>query len=125
MLELRYSAKGPIVEGHLARGMPAVVAEIEHDIGDYAVHHIQQRLDQVLVNPTGRYRSSIHTVITGNGLLVEDGTVYGAWLEGVGTRNRSSRFKGYRTFRIVAQDVRREAPEIARRLLAEAIRRLS
>lgn len=125
MIDIKYSAKGPIVEGHLARGMPATVAEIEYDIGDLAVTLIQRRLDQVLRHPTGRYRSSIHTVITGNGLIVEDGTVYGAWLEGVGTRNRSSRFKGYRTFRTVAQQVRREAPEIARRLLADAIRRAS
>lgn len=51
---------------------------------------------------SGRYRSgySVH----------DSGIVYGPWLEGVGSRNLTSRFKGYHTFRKVRDEIARKAP---------------
>lgn len=38
---------------------------------------------------------------------------YGAWLEGVGSRNETTRFKGYHGFRQAAQELDAQAGEIA------------
>lgn len=38
-------------------------------------------------------------------VVTDHGVVYGPWLEGTGSRNRTTRFKGYRSFRIAAQSM--------------------
>lgn len=96
--------------------------EIIRDIGDqserataeYAEGEIQMRLAKVLKHPTGYYQSHIKTNRVGDASVVTDGTVvYGPWLEGTGSRNNETRFKGYFTFRLVAQKVEVKANEIA------------
>lgn len=117
-LDLRYNAKGSIVDGSLARGLDAAADEIERQVAEFAVDEIRHRLDRVLRHPTGYYRSRIRVENEGDRARVTDaGVVYGPWLEGVSQRNRRTRFPGYHTFRTVAQDVRREAPKIAERIV--------
>jgi hypothetical protein len=56
--------------------------------------------------------------------LHDSGVVYGPWLEGVGRRNKVSRFKGYSSFRKSLQDlekmgaaeIEKTAKTIARKL---------
>lgn len=83
-------------------------------LGEAGQRIIRQRLDNVLVNPTGHYRSRIDYVVMNKDILeVHDSNViYGPWLEGVGSRNASSRFKGYATFRKSMQDIEQRASEI-------------
>lgn len=53
---------------------------------------------------TGNFRRNIHGRIIGGvmGRIDAGNVVYGPWLEGVGSRNQSTRFKGYRMFRKTA-----------------------
>lgn len=37
---------------------------------------------------------------------------YGPWIEGIGSRNRTTRFKGYHTFRMTGQALRQQLPQI-------------
>ena len=46
--------------------------------------------------------------------------IYGPWLEGVGSRNATTRFKGYSSFRRAFQELERQAP----RLVEQDVRRL-
>lgn len=68
--------------------------------------------------PTGEWRRNIRTKATAaiGGLKAyevhDSGIVYGPWLEGEGSRNLTTPFKGYRTFRKVAQQIDRKAPEL-------------
>jgi hypothetical protein len=39
----------------------------------------------------------------------DSGIVYGPWLEGEGSRNKTTPFKGYRMFRKVATQINRKA----------------
>jgi hypothetical protein len=57
-------------------------------------------------------------------MLTDGGVVYGPWLEGVSSRNNSSRFKGYHTFRMVLQEMDKKSEEIAENTIAEAVRKL-
>jgi len=53
---------------------------------------------------TGAYRNSLRTRVTGMTARIDDGgMIYGPWLEGVGSRNTTTRFKGYSMFRRTRQ----------------------
>lgn len=114
---------GPVFDGSFAMEMRRAAQEIEQELGDQLVERIQERLDTVLVNPTGFYRSQIRAEPRGEITVVNDsGVVYGPWLEGVGSRNKTTRFKGYSTFRKVAQEFDREAPKMADEIVMKYVR---
>lgn len=51
---------------------------------------------------SGNYRRNISTKFGNLSALIMDGNlVYGPWLEGIGSRNETTRFKGYASFRRV------------------------
>jgi len=57
---------------------------------------------------------------------IDDGeVVYGPWLEGVSSRNRATRFKGYRMFRRTKQWVDKKLPKIVEAHMKKAIRDLN
>ena len=74
----------------------------------------------------GNYRRNIHgEVQETQGRIDDSGVVYGPWLEGVGSRNATTRFKGYSSFRRTAQKMEELAPEIATRHVQQAVQELS
>ena len=53
---------------------------------------------------TGNYRRNLTTAVSGlQGTITDGGVIYGPWLEGLGSRNATTRFKGYASFRRVGQ----------------------
>lgn len=114
--------RGPLFDGSFAKEMRRCTEEIEQEIGDDAAELVQERLDQVLRNPTGFYRSHIRAHPVGEVVTVDDsGVIYGPWLEGVSRRNEKSRFKGYATFRKVWQEMDRRVPELAQRIVGRYV----
>lgn len=60
---------------------------------------------------TGHYRRSIHTLRRGMQATIDDGrVVYGPWLEGTSSRNQTTRFRGYASFRRATQYLEKRAP---------------
>jgi hypothetical protein len=49
--------------------------------------------------------------------VTTDNATYGPWLEGTGSRNETTRFKGYHGFRQAGQELDRQAKEIADRAM--------
>lgn len=120
---IEFSAKtirtGPMFDGRTARAMHTYADQVGYKVATYAEDQIHQRLGQVLQHPTGYYESRISVERAGSGYRVTDGDViYGPWLEGTGSRNQTTRFKGYATFRRTKAIVDRKAPGIASELLA-------
>ena len=73
---------------------------------------------------TGNYRRNVHgTSRNLHGLLTDGGVVYGPWLEGVSSRNATTRFKGYASFRRTAQYMEKEAARVFSRHVAWALER--
>lgn len=108
--------------GALDAAVDRKVHEIEKVVGERAVNMVQAQLSNVLQHPTGYYESKIRTDRVTEGVSVNDGqVVYGPWLEGVGSRNKTTRFKGYATFRIIGQRVNSEAVTIAESLMLGAL----
>jgi hypothetical protein len=53
---------------------------------------------------TGHYRRNVVGKQRGLvGIITDSGVVYGPWLEGTGSRNKTTRFKGYKSFRRTKQ----------------------
>lgn len=101
--------------------------QLDYTVAQVGKNMVLMRLGRVLQNPTGRYESKIQTERLSTGWEVNDGRqiVYGPWLEGTGSRNRTTRFKGYRTFRIVKQELDGQVKEIAKPIVAKFMRDLS
>lgn len=119
------SINGPLFNGEAQRAIEDFQTEAESTIADYTVNEIQAELGSVLKNPTGYYKSKIQTNRQSDDNIVSDsGVVYGPWLEGVGSRNKSTRFKGYATFRRVTQRISNEVGPIAERVLPKYLGRM-
>jgi hypothetical protein len=104
---------GPVFNGMADVIVDRNLAAAEMDVAEAGHGLVQTNLAGSLQNPTGRYQRATQVRPGGGGHEVSDGgVVYGPWLEGVGSRNRSTRFKGYWSYRRAMQSLRGMAPRI-------------
>jgi hypothetical protein len=120
-LRIDVDLDGPIFRGEA----PAVMARTEErvldELADTGKNMVVGHLIQVIRQPTPYYwtQIAISDRATHDRLIHDSKVVYGPWLEGVSERNQTSRFKGYHTFRLMAQDLQNRAPAIADRVIAD------
>jgi hypothetical protein len=106
------------------RAMREYTDAVERAGAERAEQLVSERLERVLRNPTGYYQSQIGVRRDGGDWRVDDNNViYGPWLEGTGSRNRTTRFKGYATFRHVTQIMERQIQRIGERILPRFLSR--
>lgn len=116
---------GPILDGQAADAVRGFLDDATREVGRVGADDVGLQLIRVLKNPTGFYESNIRWERAQDDMVVHDNkVVYGPWLEGVSSRNQTTRFRGYHTFRLVAQALRRKAPQIAERVLRRYMGRL-
>jgi hypothetical protein len=103
-------------DGRAARAVRDFCDDWEADYAQEVDRAIHDRLRTVLKHPTGNYERHIQVRQEGGHHDVDDSNIiYGPWLEGTGSRNfPKTRFKGYATFRKVAQALDRKAAPNAR-----------
>lgn len=87
---------------------------------------VRANLNTVLRHQTPYYRTRIaaQKEAPGHWKVTDQGVIYGAWLEGVGSRNRTTRFKGYFTFRRTCQQLAGKAAEAGRAPVRQLVNRL-
>lgn len=125
MFKFSVRLRGPIFDFRARRAAARGVEEAKRQVANRGVNLIEERLNLVLRTQTPYYRTKIRTERAGRDLSVTDGgVVYGPWLEGVSERNQTTRFKGYRTFRIVRQQLQQEAPDIADQVMLRYTREM-
>lgn len=108
--------KGPLFDGRAERVLQAYFDEAEREVADEGANMVENIMQPH--SKSGRYVRSIQTDRQMDDSVVNDGgIIYGPWLEGVSSRNDSTRFKGYAQFRGAAQKLRYKAPGIAERVL--------
>lgn len=122
-LGIRVNVSGPVDRGQwrakVRRAMFNGLTEAEHDLLEMARDDVDQTLNRVLRHQTPYYRLQIG--IRSN--RVDDGgVVYGPWLEGVGSRNATTRFKGYFTFRKVTSRIRQKVNYVTENALRKHLR---
>ncbi|SCK20095.1 hypothetical protein YUYDRAFT_02082 [Streptomyces sp. ScaeMP-e48] len=119
-IRVNMNRSGPIRNGQFQREIGQYCDDLQHTVALHGEDLIQQRLRQVLRNPTGYFQSRI-AVERGRGghVITDGGVIYGHWLEGTGSRNYPvTRFRGYSTFRRVKPLIDRDANRIGMELLA-------
>lgn len=109
---------------------PAAMRQLEDDglnrLGGQGLADWHQLLDGAIRNPTPYYETQLMTERSGDTQLIHDrDVVYGPWLEGVGSRNATTRFKGYRALRTAAQQLEAQAPAVLAPLVDIAVGRLN
>ncbi len=118
------SKHGPLFDGRAAAAAAAFCKAAERRVAQRGVTLVKTRLDSVLKHPTGRYRSNIQVDNSTPTKVTDGNIVYGNWLEGTGSRNRTTRFKGYRTFRQTTELLQREAVRVADEILPAYVGRM-
>jgi hypothetical protein len=103
-----------------------MVTNINEALAEEGVNRVKQRLGQVLKHPTGYYQSKIQIKKGSTYRGVSDGgVIYGGWLEGISSRNKTTRFKGYHTFRMVQQELAKDKEKLAQPMVTKFIREMS
>ena len=112
---------GPLFDGRADVASDSLCQRIETQAATRGRDMVRANLDKVLKHPTGRYRAGIVVERATRTRVSDGGAIYGPWLEGTGSRNRSTRFKGYATFRRTTAQLAREARGVAAPLVAEYV----
>lgn len=108
---------GPIFDFRGRREFGRFRDDLEEESAEFVLDHIQNTFHTHFKHPTGYYESNVRIK---NSNEVWDGgfggPVYGPWLEGVGSRNNTTRFKGYHAFRKAADALDRRVEEMGDRM---------
>jgi hypothetical protein len=116
---------GPLWDGRARRAIGDFLDAAAEEVAQQGVNEVKQMLGGVLKNPTGYYERHITTDRQQNGIATTDsGVIYGPWLEGVSSRNQTSRFKGYWTFRTIHRQLMPKVEQIAERVLRTYLHRM-
>lgn len=105
--------RGPLFDGRA----PSVIADLREDcteqVAAQGYAYVMTNLNASIRNPTPYYETQVTVDRAGNDRRVHDrGIVYGPWLEGVGERNKTTRFKGYASFRRAKQQLDGDVPRL-------------
>lgn len=113
---------GPLFDGVAVKELEAAVTAVQQEVASYAEYQWQQNMNDSFQNPTGAYQSHVNILRREADLVVNDGfpgsgLLYGPWLEGVGSRNQTTRFKGYFALRRAANSVAQKTTAIAKPII--------
>lgn len=101
-------AYGPMFDGTGAHAMHEFVDELSKTVATGVRVILTKYYGEFFKNPTGYYESQ--TVVTTKAYATrsvnDSGVIYGPWLAGTGSRNKTSRFKGYKHWRLAMQEGR-------------------
>lgn len=105
---------GPLFDRRADAAVRDYTDAVKHRVGAAGLALWHTNLDTAIRNPTPYYETQLVKQERGDAVIVHDrGIVYGPWLEGVGSRNRTTRFKGYFSLRRAVSELRQVAPGIA------------
>ena len=123
MLRIRTSVhqSGPLFDARAHHVFEDFSDDLGEEGAEWALADIRRTFRTHFKQPTGYYESHVEARNTSTGWEVWDGgnagPVYGPWLEGVGSRNETTRFKGYHAFRNAAQALERRIEGMGDRLM--------
>lgn len=114
---------GPLFDGRSEAAVDRFLETAKYDVGAQALAEVATNLDRSIRQPTPYYETQITADWQGSDRVVHDrGIVYGPWLEGTSSRNRTTRFKGYASFRRATESVRERVPALVARALDRCVR---
>lgn len=109
MSYIQMLATGPVFDGRAPVMIKAFMHDVVNEVSKDALSEVFYTQQEDFKQPTGAYWSRMRSVDVpvrqGFGKMVTNTSVYAPWLEGVSSRNQSTRFKGYQNFRRAVQTV--------------------
>lgn len=125
-IRTRGHVSGPIFDNRAVRAFSDMEEELEEEAAEWALDHIKGTYHRSFKNPTPAYEYTVRVRKDRGGSEVWDGghggAVYGPWLEGVGSRNQTTRFKGYWAFRKATAALDRRIEEMGDSLFRRSYR---
>ncbi len=120
------SMRGPVFDGRAEAAARRFCDEAVRAVAQEGVGVVRGELHAVLRHPTGYYESRVRADrVHGDDWSVSDGgVVYGPWLAGTSSRNRTTKFKGYTHWRRATQRLQARAAGIAQRTLPPFLREM-
>jgi hypothetical protein len=114
---------GPLFDGRAQHELDAMLVAIVDDVAAQGYSEWMANLNGSIKHPTPYYETQITTDRHGDSAVVHDrGIVYGPWLEGTGSRNKTTRFKGYASARRAVATLETKAQGIAEHTAQKFIR---
>lgn len=121
---IKVRAKGPLFNGQALRAQREYFEAAKEGIAEEGVQLVRDDYDRHHRRPTGHAWSQVEVIRDPDPMVWDGGIIYGPWLEGVSSRNKTTRFKGYRTFRRMTQELNRRATRIANSLIPPFLQRM-
>lgn len=119
------NVSGPLFNGSAPSVFARIRDEAQEQVAAQASAQVHLHMNHFFRHPTPYYETQITTQRRGASLVVHDrGIVYGPWLAGVGSRNKTSRFKGYAHWRLAVQEANQAAPTLVAAVVAKHLREL-
>jgi len=100
MSDFTVRVSGPFFDVRASRLIDQMCTEMQQEVAHLALDQWQLNAETTFKEPTGRYQEHMQVAKRDGADVVTDGwpasgLQYGPWLEGLGSRNRTTRFKGY------------------------------
>jgi hypothetical protein len=125
MIEIDVDINGPLFDGRAQAALAAGIEDIKDAVARQAYSNVMTFLNASIRNPTPYYETQIIVENRAADRVVHDrGVIYGHWLEGTGSRNKTTRFKGYSSFRRATQATEAQAGPIAEHALRPHLARM-
>ncbi len=113
-MSVEVTVNGPLFSGGANERVVLAVEDMVREVTELGMQRLTEAFPTGVPVKTGNYRRNIHPTISGASAQIDDsGVIYGPWLEGTGSRNETTRFKGYSTFRRAEQWLQDEQVPIA------------
>lgn len=112
-IKIDYETIGRLFNGELPRLIDRALNDAQREVAQDALAQVQFNLDRSIRQPTPYYETQITMQNVAEDIVVHDRRiVYGPWLEGTSERNRTTRFKGYASFRRARQTTQARVPQL-------------
>jgi hypothetical protein len=119
---------GPIFSGQDRPIIRAAFKDAKQTLAKWGQDQVQALARKKPKHPKGRFADSITIFDYKKGLTIAPDypqVLYGPWLEGVSARNETTRFKGYRMFKLVRGRMKKQMTELVQGRFARAVDELN
>lgn len=125
MPEITVTLHGPLATGAPQHVVRDILDDATWEVGAQGLADVHRILDQKIRHPTPYYETQLTVQRAARDVVVHDrGVAYGPWLEGVSSRNQSTRFKGYHAFRTGCQELQAKVPALVEPIVARHVQAL-
>lgn len=125
-MEVTVDFNAPIFQPQAEAVIDAWLDEATRDVATQGYADVMTNLNRTLKDPTPYYETQVTVDAMQDGFRVHDrDVIYGPWLDGVGSRNKTARFKGYGNWRRAKQGLPAKVPALVERSWPKYLGRLT